>query len=865
MLRTGTTMAEVPQPLLQSYSALRDTYDELLDAAGNPREKYKFLLNSYQEIGEGELELRQRELTRLLKENGVTYNVYGNQEQKARLWSLDMMPYLMESAEFSALERGLLQRGELLNALFKDLYGPRRLIFDRVVPPEVVFSAQGFLRQCHNLYQNRERELLFFSCDLARRSDGTFVVIGDRSQAPSGTGYALENRIALSRVFPSLYRDSEVHRVAMFFRGMRKALSALPRTRENREPVVVLLTPGPENETYFEHVFLAGYLGYTLAQATDLTVRANRVYLKTVEGHQQVDVVLRRTDDQFMDPLELRGDSLLGVPGILEAVRSGTVAVVNPLGSAVLENRSLMAYFPALCRYYFGEELILPNCETLYLGDATHREYFFGDATRFVVKPISREGGRRHIYPAQLNEAELARLRETIAARPNDYIAQEIIPGSSVPVIEQGRRIVAARCVIRTYQVATESGYQVMPGGLARISGNADDLVITNQSGAGSKDIWILASEPQKEVSLLRAETVESRISRKSSGGVPSRIADNIFWMARYAERAENMSRLLRNVIARITQIEDTAGADEIARLLRMVTHISGEYPGFVGDDSAEMLRHPEGELGRLIYDRDASGSVRYNVLSLVRASRSLRDSLSDDMRRVISQLESEPYASGVLSVQHAHLFDVIIYLSSVSGLSQENMSREVGWHFLELGRRIERASFSLRVLRAFLFLGDIYDKFIVENLLNINDIRITYQRRYRHRIETDSVLDILLYDESNPRSLGYQLVRIRDFIPALPAKTEGARPAAEKIALRLYTEYKVTDIRELLSGEKAGENLARWIDTLESGLSDLGANLRETYFTYVEELHSIGDHTRAGSIRRAQDTALTPDEETDG
>lgn len=865
MQRTVTAMAEVPQPLLQAYSALPDTYDELLDASGNPREKYKFLLNSYQEIGEAELELRQRELARLLKENGVTYNVYGNQDEKARLWSLDMMPYLMESTEFSALERGLLQRGELLNTLFKDLYGPRRLLFDRVVPPEVVFAAQGFLRPCHNLYQNRERELLFFSCDLARRSDGTFVVIGDRSQAPSGTGYALENRIALSRVFPSLYRDSEVHRVAMFFRGMRKALSALPRARENREPVIVLLTPGPENETYFEHVFLAGYLGYTLAQSTDLTVRANRVYLKTVEGHQQVDVVLRRTDDQFMDPLELRGDSLLGVPGILEAVRSGNVSVVNPLGAAVLENRSLMAYFPALCRYYFGEELILPNCETLYLGDATHREQLFSDASRFVVKPVSREGTRRHIYPAQLASAELARLRETILARPHDFIAQEIIPGSSVPIIDQGRRIVAARCVIRTYQVATESGYQVMPGGLARISGNADDLVITNQSGAGSKDIWILASEPQKEVSLLRAETVESRISRKSSGGVPSRIADNIFWMARYAERAENMSRLLRNVIARITQIEDTAGTEEIARLLRMVTHISGEYPGFVGDDSAELIRHPEGELGRLIYDRDAAGSVRYNVLSLVRASRSLRDSLSDDMRRVISQLENEPYASGVLSVQHAHLFDVIIYLSSVSGLSQENMSREVGWHFLELGRRIERASFSLRVLRAFLFLGDIYDKFIVENLLNINDIRITYQRRYRHRIETDSVLDILLYDESNPRSLGYQLVRIRDFIPALPAKTEGARPAAEKIALRLYTEYKVTDVRELLGGEKAGGKLARWIDTLESGLTDLGSNLRETYFTYVEEQHSIGDHTRSGILRRAQEMTEGENEVANG
>lgn len=827
--------------LLGGYVPIAGAYDELCDSMGNPREKYKFILNSYQEIGAGELALRRKELTRLLRENGVTYNVYGSSDEQSRLWSLDMLPYLMESAEFSPIERGLIQRGELLNALFKDLYGARRLLFDRVVPPEVVYGAHGYLRQCYNLYQNHERELLFFSCDLARRHDGSFVVIGDRAQAPSGTGYALENRIALSRVFPSLYRDSEVHRVALFFRSMRKSLAAMARNRD-REPVVVLLTPGPENETYFEHVFLAGYLGYTLAQATDLTIRNNRVFIKTVEGHQQVDVVLRRTDDVFMDPLELRGDSLLGIPGILEAVRAGNVAVANPLGSAVLENRSLMAYFPALCRYYFGEDLILQNSETWYLGDASHRSQVFPDLDRYIIKPVGRDVQSRHFYPARLSRAERESLRLRITAHPHDYIAQEIVPGSSVPVMDAANQMVAAKCVIRTYQVATDSGYQVMPGGLARVSTRSDELVITNQSGAGSKDIWILASEPQKDVSLLRANLGETRISRKSSGGVVSRIADNIFWMSRYAERAENLSRLLRNVITRITQIEDTAGADDITKLLKMLTFITGEYPGFVGDDSAELLHHPETELKKLIYDASCQSSVRYNVLALIRAARNLRDNLSDDMRRVISQLEASPAESLVLSVQHAHLFDVVIYLSSISGLAQENMSREIGWHFLELGRRIERANFSIRVLKAYLSLGNMYDKFVVENLLNINDIRITYTRRYRHRIETDSVLDILLYDESNPRSLGYQLARIKDFIPALPARSEGVRPPAEKISLRLYTDYRVTDISELTGGDESGKRLAGWLDQLAHELAALSESLGETYFTYVEEQYRIGE-----------------------
>lgn len=826
---------------LPQYEPLTGAYDELLDARGMPREKYKFILNSYKEIGEGELLQRRKELSRLLRENGVTYNVYGGDATRERLWSLDLMPFLMESGEFSAIERGLVQRGELLNALLKDLYGPRRVLMEKILPPEVVFGATGYLRACYDLYQEKPRELLLFSSDLARRADGTFVVIGDRAQAPSGTGYALENRIALSRVFPSLYRDSEVHRVAIFFRTLRKTLTSLVKNSPNREPVIVLLTPGPENETYFEHVFLAGYLGYTLAQATDLTVRNNRVFIKTVEGHQQVDVIFRRTDDVFMDPLELKGDSLLGVPGLIQVVRNGNVAVVNPLGVAVLENRSLAAYFPELCRFYLAEDLILPNAGTYYLGDEKHMSAVEDNLQNYIIKPSSRHVASKHIYPSRMSQHELADFTLKLRAKPRDYIAQEIVTGSSVPVFDAQGKLQAGKCVIRTFQVASESGYQVMPGGLARVSTRTDELIVTNQSGAGSKDIWILASEPQKDVSLLRADLAASRISRKASGGVPSRIADNIFWMARYAERAENLSRLLRNVITRVTQIEDNTGTDDLAKLLRMVTHVTGEYPGFVGDDSAELFQHPETELERLIYDASVAGSVRQNVLSMISASRNLRDNLSDDMKRVISQLEVALLPSQIFSQQYGHLFDVVIYLSSVAGLSQENMSREVGWHFLELGRRIERATFSVRVLKSYVMQGNIYDKFIVENLLNINDIRITYTRRYRHRIEADSALDILLFDESNPRSLGYQLARIKEFVPALPAKTEGVRAPAEKLSLKLYTTYRVADIREIFGAEDATQRIEGWLDEIAVYLADLSLSLADTYFSYAENQFRIG------------------------
>jgi uncharacterized circularly permuted ATP-grasp superfamily protein/uncharacterized alpha-E superfamily protein len=836
-----STDSNLTKPL-GNYNPIPGSYDELLDARGIPREKYKFILNSYEEIGGAEMLQRRKDLTRLLKDNGVTYNVYGSGPEKQRLWSLDLMPFLMESTEFSAIERGLIQRGELLNALFKDLYGKRRLLFDRIVPPEIVFGAPGYLRSCFGSYQNRERELCFFSSDLARRADGTFVVIGDRAQAPSGTGYALENRIALSKVFPSLYRDSEVHRVAIFFRTLRKTLTQLVRRSNNSEPVIVLLTPGPGNETYFEHVFLAGYLGYTLAQATDLTVRNNRVFLKTVEGHQQVDVVLRRTDDLYMDPLELKDDSLLGVPGISEAVRNGNVIVVNPLGSAVLENRSLMAYFPALCRYYFGEELILPNTETYYLGDPSHFNAVMANLGRYVIKPTVRSSGSEHQYPSRLSQADLDSLVSRLRQSPQNFIAQEIVPGSSIAIMDSNNQMVAAKCVIRTFQVASESGYQVMPGGLARVSTRTDELVVTNQSGAGSKDIWILASEPQKDVTLLRIDQSEGRISRKATGGVPSRVADNIFWMARYGERAENNARLIRNAINKMTQIEDYWGGEDIAKLLKMLTHVSGEYPGFVGDDGNDLINRPETELQKLIYDQATHGSVHYNISAMIKASQNLRDNLSDDLRSVIAQLEGAPYASIVSSVQNAHLADIIIYLSAIAGLSHENMSREVGWSFLELGRRIERATFSIRVLRSFLLLGNLYDTFVVENLLHINDIRITYMRRYQHRIDTGSVLDILIFDETNPRSLGYQLAKILEFVSKLPVQSDAAPPAAEKIALRLYTAYRTSDIRQILADENPQEKFGQWLDSLGTLTNELSQSLAETYFTYVEEQFSIGD-----------------------
>ncbi|MBM9591547.1 circularly permuted type 2 ATP-grasp protein, partial [Leptospira sp. 201903075] len=389
-------MTQDPYHLIGNYKTIPGVYDELYDADGQIRNKYKFLVKSFQELGPAELVNRRRDTDRILRENGVTYNLYqtDSPEAKERPWDLDLFPLVMESEEWRLLERGLNQRADLLDALVRDVYSKRRLLHEKKIPPEILFNETSFLRACDGMYDSnhflaRNPALLFFVCDLIRAADGNFYVLNDRVQAPSGSGYSLENRIVLSRIFPSMYRDAMVHRVAVYFRSLRKSLTQLAGV-SGREPVIVLLTPGPSNETYFEHAYLAGYLGYTLVQGEDLTVRKNKVYMKTVEGLQQIDLILRRVDDDFMDPLELRGDSLLGVPGLLESVRSGNVKIANPIGTGFLENRALLPFYSDLCRFYLGEDLILPMAPTYWMGTPQHFQLVLQNPEKYVFKTVSR-------------------------------------------------------------------------------------------------------------------------------------------------------------------------------------------------------------------------------------------------------------------------------------------------------------------------------------------------------------------------------------------------------------------------------------------------------------------------------------------
>ncbi|MGH7789168.1 MAG: circularly permuted type 2 ATP-grasp protein, partial [Candidatus Binatia bacterium] len=764
-------------PFFTGYRPAAGVYDELHAPDGSVRPHWAYLAGAFGALGAVEFAQRWREARRVLREHGVTYNVYDDPQRSERLWALDPIPVLLTSPEWQTIEQGLAQRAELLELILADLYGPHQLVRRGLIPAEVIYAHPGFGRPCVGVPPPRGRHLPLYAADLARQPDGSFCVIGDRTQAPSGAGYALENRTVLSRILPSIFRDSHVHRLPLFFRRLRATLAALAGQPEDT-PHLVLLTPGSGNETYFEHAYLASYLGCTLVQGDDLTVRDQRVWLRTLEGLRPVDVILRRVDGAFCDPLEMRGDSLLGVPGLLQAARQGHVAVVNPLGSSVVENPGLMAYLPQLARELLGEDLKLPSAPSWWCGDPAGREHVLANLDRLVVKPIFPHGSEATIFGAVLDDEERAGLVERIQARPHHYVGQEHLPLSTVPVVADGR-LEPRAMLLRGFLAADGEGYTVMPGGLCRVAPTCDSGVVSNQRGGISKDVWVLASEPEREISLL---TPADRPLSVVRGGqeVPWRVADNLFWAGRYAERAEGSARVLREVLQRVLDLDAAPYDPHLPALLRAVTQVTTTFPGFIGSHAAERVAGPETELRAVLYDGARTGSLRFNLHGMVRASRAVRDRLSSDTWRVIAALDREFAEPRNLDDALDHLDRVLLLLAAFGGLSADSMSRGQRWRFLEIGRRLERAHSALAVLRTLCPPGASAASVPWEALLTIADASMTYRRRYRAAADPGAVLDLLLDDETNPRSVLYQLLQLEALLDGLAGSAAAAARGRE-------------------------------------------------------------------------------------
>ena len=815
----------LPSPAGLGYAPPLDGFDEAIELNGEPRPHWRPFFDAVDDLGPTELARRWREAQHLIRENGVTYNVYGDPRGMSRPWQLDPIPLVLAPADFERIERGLIQRARLLELILADLYGPQRLLHENLIPAELVYANPGFHRPCRNIKLPDDRFLHLYAANLGRTADGSWRVLGDRTQAPSGAGYALENRIVLARTLPEAFRDCNVQRLALFFRTLRDTLRSIaPRNRDN--PRTVVLTPGPHNETYFEHAYLARYLGYTLVEGGDLTVRDNRVYLKVLGGLQPVDVIFRRLDDDFSDPLELRPDSFLGVPGLVHAVRSGNVAVANALGTGLLETPALMAYLPRLCKAILGEDLRLESVPTWWCGDPRSLEYVLSHLSQLVVKPSFLAARMEPIFIEELSADEQIAFVEKLKAKPRNFVAEERLALSSAPVMA-GEKMQPRKLVLRTYLAAEGASFAVMPGGLTRVSFAPDAIVVSMQRGGGSKDTWVHATGAVSTFTLLPPSGQRVELSR-AGGDLPSRAADNLFWLGRYAERAEGTTRLLRGVVTRLAEKSSFADVPELPALLRTLTLHCDSLPGFIGEGYQARLADPEPEVLANVFDSARVGGLGAVLQGLLRVAGLVRDRISTDMWRVINGVaefpsdprveygDDGPTLGDVLDL----LNRTVITLAAFGGLAVESMTRAEGWRFLDMGRRLERSLHMIHLLRGTLMFPAEHEGPVLDALLEIADSSMTYRRRYLGSLRAEAVLDLLVFDETNPRSLASQLVALVDDVDHLPRSTPRVgRSPEQRHVLAALTSVRLAEI----------DHLAAVHDGVRAGLRDLLINLMTT------------------------------------
>jgi len=840
------TDKKYPGSVTQFYATRLEGYDEMYAGEGSLLPHWQPLLKEIEQLGRDGLELRRQEALRLLREHGVTHNVFDGLRGSTRPWQLDPIPLFISDEEWTVIEAGLVQRAELLNLVLADLYGPQRLLKQRLLPPQLVFAHAGFQRPCFGLKAFEERPLVLCSTNLARGPDGRMWVLSDRAQAPSGSGYALENRMVMTRIAPTLFRDCHVKRLASFFQPLRDRLARLaPVNRE--DPRIVVLTSGPYSPTYFEHAYLADYLGYALVQGDDLSVRDGRVWLKSLEGLHQVDVILRRIDDAYCDPLELRQDSRLGVPGLLQSARLGNVAIANPIGSAILENPALMAFLPGIAKYFLGEDLKIPSVATWWCGHERECSFVLDNLDRLVIKPIHSTPGFRTVFGAQLTVAEQAELRQRILRRPHLYVGQEMVSFSTAPSLVDGW-IEPRNAILRSFLVDGDNGYVTMPGGLTRIAPQAGELQVSNRSGGLSKDTWVLSKEQVKYVSLWRQPKHDQVLPFRAEP-LPSRAADNLFWVGRYVERAEVTARLLRAILLLRREQRDANGnalKPYLHSLLRALTHVTSTYPGFVDEDGEELLDQPAEELLSLLYDADRPGSLAAVLKAFGRSALSVRDHWPAEMWRVIDSIQQD-WTEEEESPEQGHaraqdrLNQLIMHLMAFSGLVAESVTRESGWLLLDIGRRLERGLGLVSLLRATLVphMDEAVQRQLMETILIICDSLTTFRRRYRSYMHLPTVLELILMDQNHPRSLAYQLARLKKHIEALPRGRRQERMGEDdRCILKAFSELCLADAAQLskLEGELG---IYAGLDELLAGQSNslwqLSDLITSTYFSHSQ------------------------------
>jgi uncharacterized circularly permuted ATP-grasp superfamily protein/uncharacterized alpha-E superfamily protein len=842
--------------LLQSYKEKINSYDEVIDQNGQVKPYWQGLFDTLESIGIEELENRNQEIIKKLKENGVTYNIYDSNNDSNRAWKLDPIPFLIHESEWETIEKGLKQRAHLLDLILKDLYGPQLLIKNAIIPAELVFDNSGFLLPCFDIRQKLDKQLINYAVDLARGPDGKMWLLDNRTQSPSGSGYALENRIVMSKVFPELNKKTYRKRLSPYFSQLQQTVDALGNN-SNENPNVVFLTPGPGNETYFEHVYLSSYLGYTLVQGNDLLVRDGFVWLKSIDQLERVDVIIKRLDDAWCDPLELRKDSLLGIPGLLQIIRLGNVSVVNPPGTSILENYGLMAFMQNACKFLLNEPLLMSSVATWWCGQTKELNYVLDNLPRLIIKKTNRKQGFRSIYCRDLSFEQLDALKNQILKSPKDYVAQEEVSLSTTPAFINGT-IEPRYAALRAFLIADGDDYKLMQGGLTRSSVVKDKFEISNQLGGISKDTWIITDLP----TVYQEKNVERKNSNNQlNNSLTSRNAENLFWLGRLCERTMALRSFLKIILNRLNENVTKHGNEQpefLVVLLQSLTHLTQTYPGFVGKepkkgevfDNDAIFEEPIIELLLLINDPKKVGSVVYNIQSLLNTINQVSEKWNHDTRRIINLLEDSLFAlkktntNNINFVNHA-LDKLHIRLFSFYGIIYETLPRDNGFYLLETGKNIERILSLLSVFRSTFNYQKIEEEeaVLMEAILENHHLLAQYRNIYKSHLSLKAIINMVFLEKNLPYTLSFLLDTLIKYLSKLPKANDPNRLSiAEKSALEASTIIKLIEADELIQVDE--DTLFRpvldeTLSTVFELICNVSNNLSSLYFNHSVMQHS--------------------------
>nr|WP_156670010.1 circularly permuted type 2 ATP-grasp protein [Mycobacterium sp. E3305] len=843
-LLAGYRAARAQEALFDLRHGPAAGYDEFVDQDGNVRPAWAELADTIAERGRAGLDRLRSVVRSLIDSDGITYTDVepGGHGLEPRPWILDTLPIVLSAAEWELLEAGLVQRSRLLDAVLADLYGSRSLLTEGVLPPELLFAHPGYVRAANGIEIPGHHQLFLHACDVSRLPDGAFQVNADWTQAPSGAGYALADRRVVAHSVPDLYERIAPRPTTPFAQALRLALiDAAPDVAQ--DPVVVVLSPGIFSETAFDQAYLATLLGFPLVESADLVVRDGKLWMRSLGTLKRVDVVLRRVDADYADPLDLRADSRLGVAGLVEACHRGTVTVVNTFGSGILENPGLLRFLPQLSERLLSETPLLHTAPVYWGGIASERSHLLANLSSLLVK--STVGGKALVGPT-LSSYQLTQLAGRIEKMPWQWIGQELPQFSSAPTDHAGV-LSSAGVGIRLFNVAQRSGYAPMIGGVGYVL--APGPAAYTLETVAAKDVWVRPTERARAEAVSLPSPPPPAKSAAGTWGVSSpRVLSDLFWIGRYGERAENMARLLLvardrfHVYRHQQHTEESACVPVLMAALGLITGTDTSADDWTDEsarDAAEMIAVAPSTLWSLTVDPDRPGSLVQSVEGLALAARAVRDQMSNDtwmvlagVERALAQRREPPdslaEADALLASAQAQTLAGMLTLAGVAG---ESMVRDVGWSMMDIGKRIERGLWLTALLRATLTAvrGAIAEQTIIEATLVACESSVIYRRRTVGKVSVAAVAELMLFDAQNPRSLLYQVERLRANLKDLPGASGSSRP--ERLVDEIGTLLRRSHPAEL---EEVGEDglrteLAELLDSVHTQLRELAEVITTT------------------------------------